>query len=49
MLVAVTDVAGHRRDRGESSVGVVMRQEILDVAVVLVVIVEAVLAIDLNT
>ncbi len=49
MLVAVAFASGGRRDRGEpGGIGVVMRQQILDVAVVLIVLVEAILTVDLN-
>jgi len=49
MLVAVTDVAGHRRDRGESSVGGRHASRDPRRSCCAGRIVEAVLAIDLNT
>ena len=49
MLVAVADIARRRRDRGESADGVIMAQKILDIAVVLIVLIETVLAVDLDS
>ena len=48
MLVAVADIARRRRDRGETGDGVVVTQKILDIAVVLIVLIETVLAVDLD-
>src|ERR1700679_1032320 len=49
MLIAVTDIPRRRRDRREAADRVVMAQKILDIAVVLIVLAEAVLAVDLNS
>src|SRR6202043_505618 len=49
MLVAIADAAGgNGRLRRESCVGIIRTQQTLDIAIVLVVLAEAVLPIDLN-
>ena len=48
VFVAVTDAAGRGRDRRETGEGIVMAQEPLHVTVVLIVLTEAVLAVDLD-
>src|SRR5271156_2588056 len=49
MFIPVADIARRRRDRGETADGVVMTQEILNIAVMLIVLVEAVLTVDLDS